>query len=183
VTFPVRVESAGGRYHYRDDWECADTQVATFAFDGNKSFIWEGRSCNGFRTEGLSRGITFHGEQGSVLVNDNAYTVFDQKNKAIRKVEDVAEQSTIDTTGPGDRLDTYHLVNFLDCVRSRRTPNDDIEEGHRSVTLCHLANIAYRVGRTIRCDPSNGHVLDDAAAQALWSRTYEPGWEPEGFKG
>ena len=182
VTFPTRVDSAGGRYHYKDDWECADTQVATFEFEGNKSFIWEGRSCNGFRTEGLSRGITFHGETGSVLVDDNGYTVYDQKHKVVTKVDDVAEQSTVNTTGPGDRLDSYHLVNFLDCVRSRKTPNADIEEGHRSVVLCHLANVAYRVGHTLRCDPTNGHVLDDAKAQALWSRTYEPGWEPEGFK-
>jgi predicted dehydrogenase len=183
VTFPTRVESAGGRYHYKDDWECADTQVATFEFDGDKSFIWEGRSCNGFRTEGLSRGVTFHGEAGSVLVNDNGYTVYDQKMKVVSEVKDVAEQSTVDTTGPGDRLDRGHLVNFIDCMRSRKAPNAEIEEGHRSVVLCHLANIAYRVGHTLRCDPANGHILDDPQAGALWGRTYEPGWEPEGFKG
>ena len=182
VTFPVRVDSAGGRYHYKDDWECADTQVATFEFEGSNSIIWEGRSCNGFRTEGLERGVTFHGEQGSVLVDDNGYTVYDRKNKVVTKVDDVAEQSTTNTTGPGDRLDTYHLVNFLDCMRSRKPPNADIEEGHRSVTLCHLANIAYRVGHTIRCNPANGHILDDTQAQSLWSRSYEPGWEPEGLK-
>ena len=116
-----------------------------------------------------------------MLVDDNAYTVFDQKHKVVKKVEDVAEQSTVDITGPGDRLDSYHLVNFLDSVRSRKTPNADIEQGHRSVLLCHLANVAYRVGHTIRCDPADGHILDDKAAQALWGRTYEPGWEPEGF--
>ena len=146
VGYPVRVESAGGRYHYKDDWECADTQVATFEFEGDKSFIWEGRSCNGFRTEGLARGVTFHGENGSVLIDDHAYTVYDQKMKVVKKVEDKAEQSTIDTTGPGDRLDAFHLVNFIDCVRSRKTPNANIEEGQRSVMLCHLANVAYRVG-------------------------------------
>jgi hypothetical protein len=73
-------------------------------------------------------------------------------------------------------------VNFVDCVRSRKTPSASIDEGQRSVTLCHLANIAYRVGHTITCDPKTGHVVGDAAAQALWGRTYERGWEPEGFK-
>ena len=48
--------------------------------------------------------------------------------------------------------------------------------------LCHLANIAYRVGHTLRCDPKNGRIVD-AAAQTLWGRSYEKGWEPEGFKG
>ena len=68
-------------------------------------------------------------------------------------------------------------------MRSRKTPNANIEEGQRSVTLCHLANVAYRVGHTIRCDPKNGHVVNDTKAQALWGRTYEKRWEPEGFKG
>jgi predicted dehydrogenase len=182
LDFPARVESSGGRFHFKDDWESPDTQVASFEFDGGRQIIWEGRSCNGFRTEGQSRGITFHGEQGSVLIDDDAYTVFDQKMKVVRKVEDKAEQSTVDTTGPGDRLDSYHIANFLDCVRSRKAPNAEIEQGHRSVLLCHLANIAYRVGHTIHCDPKNGHILNDKAAQALWGRTYERGWEPEGYK-
>jgi predicted dehydrogenase len=180
VRFPVRVESAGGRYHFKDDWECADTQVATFEFEGNKSFVWEGRSCNGFRTEGLARGVTLHGERGSVLIDDHSYTVYDQKMAVVKKVEDTAEQSTIDTTGPGDRLDAFHQANFIECLRSRKAPNAGIGEGLPSVMLCHLANIAYRVGHTVRCDPTNGHILGDQAAQALWGRTYEPGWEPAG---
>jgi predicted dehydrogenase len=184
VTYPTRVDSSGGRYHFKDDWECADTQTATFEFEGNKSFVWEGRSCNGFLTEGLARGITFHGETGSVLVDDDSYTVFDLKGKQVKKVGGApAEQSTTNTTGPGDRLDVVHLVNFLDSIRSRKAPNADIEEGHRSVLLCHLANVSYRVGHTLRCDPKNGHIVDDAKAQALWGRTYEAGWEPEGAKG
>ena len=154
VTYPVRVESAGGRYHFKDDWECADTQVATFEFEGNKSFIWEGRSCNGFQTEGLSRGVTFHGENGSVLIDDHSYTVYDQKMKVVKKIDDKSEQSTIDTTGPGDRLDLFHLTNFVECMRSRKTPNANIGEAQSSVMLCHLANIAYRVGHTLRCDPT-----------------------------
>jgi predicted dehydrogenase len=180
LDFPARVDSTGGRYAFNDDWECPDTQVATFQFPDGRTFVWEGRSCNGFRTEGLARGVTFHGEGGSVLVDDNGYTVYDQKHAVVAKVADVAEQSTTNTTGPGDRLDTYHLVNFLDCVRSRQVPTAEIEQGHRSVLLCHLANVSQRVGRTVHCEPANGHVRDDAAAQALWGRTYEPGWEPEG---
>jgi len=181
VTYPVRVESAGGRYHFKDDWECADTQVASFEFEGNKSFIWEGRSCNGFQTEGLSRGVTFHGENGSVLIDDHSYTVYDQKMKVVKKVEDKSEQSTIDTTGPGDRLDLFHQANFIECMRSRKTPNANIGEAQPSVQLCHLANIAYRVGHTLRCDPKTGRIVGDAAAEALWGRSYEKGWEPEGF--
>jgi len=43
--------------------------------------------------------------------------------------------------------------------------------------LCHLANIAQRTGRTLNCDPSNGHIVDDKDAMKLWEREYEKGWE------
>jgi hypothetical protein len=44
--------------------------------------------------------------------------------------------------------------------------------------LCHLGNIAHRTGDSLRCDPSNGHVLDNDTASQLWKRSYEAGWEP-----
>ena len=43
--------------------------------------------------------------------------------------------------------------------------------------MCHLANIAYRTGETLKCDPSNGKPTD-REAKKLWKRDYEPGWEP-----
>jgi hypothetical protein len=58
-------------------------------------------------------------------------------------------------------------------------PNADILEGHQTTLLCHLGNIAWRVGRTLNCDPKNGHIQNDAEAMKLWSREYRPGWEPK----
>jgi hypothetical protein len=76
-------------------------------------------------------------------------------------------------------LDQLHVKNFLDCVRNGQTPNSPITEGHKSVAMLHLGNIAWRVGRELNCDTTNGHILKDAHAAALWHRTYEPGWEPK----
>src|SRR6266550_1060184 len=47
VDFPTRVTSNGGRYHFADDWEFPDTQEATFEFEGGKTIVWQGQSCNG----------------------------------------------------------------------------------------------------------------------------------------
>jgi hypothetical protein len=44
--------------------------------------------------------------------------------------------------------------------------------------LCHLGNIAWRTGRTVHCDPANGHIQNDPEAAALWERQYRPGWKP-----
>jgi hypothetical protein len=56
--------------------------------------------------------------------------------------------------------------------------NSPIEEGHKSVAMLHLGNISQRVGRSLKCDPSDGHILGDDEAMKLWRRDYEPGWEP-----
>jgi len=47
VSYPTRVTSVGGRYHFADDWEFPDTQEACFEFPGGKILIWQGQSCNG----------------------------------------------------------------------------------------------------------------------------------------
>ncbi len=53
-----------------------------------------------------------------------------------------------------------------------------VNEGHKSVLLCHLTNIAQRTGETLHCDPTNGHLLNTINGSNLWKRSYEPGWEP-----
>jgi hypothetical protein len=43
-----------------------------------------------------------------------------------------------------------------------------------------LGNIAWRVGRDLKIDPKNGHIIGDKEAEKLWSREYAKGWEPVG---
>jgi hypothetical protein len=77
-------------------------------------------------------------------------------------------------------LDLYHFKNFVDAVRGDATLNAPITEGHKSVLLCHLGNIAQRVGRTLHCDAARGgKILNDREAQALWGREYQDGWKPK----
>ena len=52
-----------------------------------------------------------------------------------------------------------------------------IEEGHKSTLLPQLGNIAFPVGRALKCKPDNGHILNDKEAMKLWDRKYEKGWE------
>ncbi len=57
--------------------------------------------------------------------------------------------------------------------------NSEIEGGYKSTLLCHLGNIAHRTGHTLNCDPTNGRVLNDEAAMALWKREYAKEWTPQ----
>src|SRR2546422_1828346 len=83
VDYPTRVTSAGGRYHFDDDWEFTDTQEAGFEFEGQKTIVWQGFSCNGFPTQNRSRGTSIHGTAGSVVLDQDGYTVYDLQNKVV----------------------------------------------------------------------------------------------------
>jgi hypothetical protein len=94
------------------------------------------------------------------------------------KSADATSNVVITQKGPGFDLDKDHFANFLECMESGKAPNSAYDECCKSVLLCHLANISYRVGRSLACNPSNGLILNDKKAMRLWSRDYEKGWKP-----
>jgi predicted dehydrogenase len=69
-----------------------------------------------------------------------------------------------------------HHRNFLDCIKSRKAPICDVEIGHRSATICHLGNIACRLGRKLTWDPAKETFVGDEAAVAELSRAYRAPW-------
>jgi predicted dehydrogenase len=83
--------------------------------------------------------------------------------------------------GPSRRAPEDHFANFIDCVRSRKKEklNAPVEEGHISCTLIHLANVSYRLGRTLNFDPATEQVIGDKEADRLLrddDRGYRPGF-------
>jgi predicted dehydrogenase len=165
VDYPVRVTSGGGKYRWDDDQETPDTHTATFDF-GEKSITWEGRSWHPYGFEGSQFGISFYGDNGTLVIDGGAYRILDMKGK------EVAKES-------GSGGDSFHFQNFIQSVRSGSRPNADVEDGHKSTLLCHLGNIAFRTNRTLKCDPKNGRILGDKEAMGLWGREYRKGWEPK----
>ncbi|WP_394337283.1 Gfo/Idh/MocA family protein [Chitinophaga flava] len=178
VEYPSRVTSAGGRYRYQDDWETPDTQVITLEFPNNTSMTWEGRSCNGRTVEGNSVGVIFYGEKGSLVIDGNAYTIYDLENKVVKEVKNQVIIDPRNLMNPAETLDALHIQNFFEGIRKGSPLNADILGGYQSTLLCQLGNIALRTGNALHIDTSNGHILNDAAAQQYWKREYQPGWEP-----
>ncbi len=178
VDYPLRVTSAGGRYHFDDDWEFPDTQVASFDFEGGKTITWDGRSCNGRLVEGRGRGVAVHGTDGTVVIDRSGWVAYDNDNNEIKRVVRTEAEAALDTSGEGDLTD-LHIANLLAAIRGEGTLNAPIDEGCKSILLCHLGNIAHRTGRAIHCDPATGRILDDDEAMKFWAREYEPGWEPK----
>ncbi len=179
VDFPTKVTSSGGRYAFNDDWQTPDTQVASFEFGDKKAISWESRSCNVFPVEGAGRGFIIYGEKGT-LVNDGGgdYKIFDADNKLVKEIKSNTKADSTNTVSSTGNLDFFHFQNFVGSIRGEATLNAPISEAHKSVLLCHLANIAQRTGTTLHCDTANGHILHNQEAMQLWKRTYEKGWEP-----
>jgi predicted dehydrogenase len=71
--------------------------------------------------------------------------------------------------GPSRHAPENHFANFIDCVRSRKKEDltAPVEEGHISATLVHLANVSYRLGRTLNFDPATEQVIGDEQANRL----------------
>jgi predicted dehydrogenase len=177
VEHPVRVTSTGGRYHFNDDWEFPDTQEAAFEFAGGKTLIWQGQSCNGLTTFGRSRGTAILGTTGSVVMDRDGYVVYDLHDKIVKQSLATQAGDALNVSADDD-MTGQHIANFVDAVRTGAPLKQPIEEGAKSVLLCHLGNIAQWTGRALRIDPATGHIQGDEAAMAFWQREYAPGWAP-----
>ncbi|HOK77560.1 MAG TPA: Gfo/Idh/MocA family oxidoreductase [Verrucomicrobiota bacterium] len=154
------VTTVGGKFVFSDARETPDTAAVTFECPG---YVWtyELRHGNGKDPWGeMDHGIEFYGTKASLRINRRGYTVFleDARSEPL-KVQDRGQ-------------DTQHKRNWLECIRSRKRPNADVELGHLGSIPGHLGNIAYRVGRRIVWDGQNETIPNDPDATALLGRTY-----------
>jgi len=179
VDYPTKVSSAGGRYHYQDDWETPDTQIINLEFENKSLITWEGRSCNGLNVEGSSVGVIFYGEEGAIKIDGgNNYSILDRQNKVVKEVKYDRPVDPRNLSDPTHELDSIHIQNMFDAIRKGTPLAADIYGGQTSTLLVQLGNIAQRVGQSLDIDTKTGHILNNPEAQQYWSREYEPGWEP-----
>jgi predicted dehydrogenase len=118
------------------------------------------------RLPNFPNGVKFIGDRGWLYVNRGS---IDAEPKSILQ----------EKIGPDEThlyVSTDHYRNFIDCVISRQTPAAPVEEAHRSVTICHLANIAMRLKCRLRWDPDTEQVLDNDEAARMLSRPMRAPW-------
>ena len=115
------------------------------------------------------QGITFEGEDGKSIFVKRGKIEMNPKELVREKIQD-------------DEIRVYkstnHVGNFLDCIESGEVTAAPIEASHRSISICHLANIALRLGReSLEWDPKKERVLNDEAANKMLSRPLRGGWK------
>ena len=123
-------------------------------------------------------GAVFVGEKGKLEINRNKVTSNPPEiAQKLLEAVDVAEEERKWSDALALWQARHHLQNWLDCIKTREKPVADVEIGHRSVTVCHLANIARAVGRPLRWDPVAEKFVGDTAADALLVRERRKGFE------
>lgn len=120
----------------------------------------------------LMGGAIFHGDKGSIEIRRNA---FDADPPELAKDAPEVQKREM-WEGPGWQA-KYHIGNWLDCIKTRELPKADVEIGHRSVSVCHLGNIAREVGRKLHWDPEKEVFKDDAEANTYLDRPRRKGYE------
>lgn len=123
-------------------------------------------------------GAVFICEKGKLEINRNKFTSNPPEiAEQLRKELDVTEEERKWSDDLALWQARWHLQNWLDCIKSRQLPVADVEIGHRSVSVCHLANIVRELQRPLRWDPAKELFVNDPEADKLLSRERRKGFE------
>jgi predicted dehydrogenase len=168
---PTAVSGLGGRFAMKDGGETPDVQEVLYSFPGCV-VTWTARELNkGERTDD----IEFHGTKGTLAISRSGFKVVPDPSNNDKTAKPAAALEE-----KGAELDRAHIANFLECVKSRARPNADVEEGHLSATMCHLGNIATRLGRSLQWDAERELCVGDAEANRRLSKSYRKPWSLAG---
>ena len=192
--WPKSAYSSGGKYVYDDDQETPNTQLASFDYGGReivfevRGLLTGGEGSPALRRRGgpgqatpppspspaaapampmnVMVGNLFYGSEGWAASSDMGFQAF--KGESSELIMDERPER-----GPGADGTSLHMSNFLAACRSRnyKDLHDEVGNAYLSASLCHLANISYRVGRKLTLQPGP-RFANDADANRLITREY-----------
>jgi len=181
---PEAVTAFGGRYELKDGGQTPDVQEALFRFPGCL-VSWTGREINGVeairpappvRTQPPRPLIEFHGTKGNMVLTREGFDVSPEVWTGDGQDGKTAAMRPLRANGSSARQSENHVRNFLDCVKSRKRPNADVEEGYRtnrdvpSRQHCHPSGARVAMGSGEGRDhrgPGSESVLVQGVPQAV----------------
>jgi predicted dehydrogenase len=173
VKYPVKVSAIGGHFMFDDDQETPNTLAATYEFEdqGKKKIAtFEVRHWITNQEAGIDEGERASGSVGTVFYGSKGYlTIWDEDHGRYQSFLGRGHEP-----GPSGHDVGNNWANFIEAVRTRKRDdlNAPIEEGAISTTLVHLANISYRLGRTLDFEAASYSVRGDEEANRMFRRKY-----------
>ena len=171
---PEVTHCSGGRYVTHDCGDAYDTQQVLWQYP-NFTMTWMLQLCNsyGFDLQGPNNnigrrlGIYFHGVDGTLYANYGSHKVVPEGDR----MKDPQPPEPSIPPSPG------HEREWLDSIRSRKQPSCNVSYHYKLDAAIGLANIAYRLGRSIRFDPKTEKIVGDPEAARLARPEYRAPWK------
>ncbi|MFP6602484.1 MAG: hypothetical protein VB862_08145, partial [Pirellulaceae bacterium] len=170
LTVPTKISALGGKWYFDDMQQWPDTYQINYQYSGEpgkagKILTYEMRIWTPYNYYDEGEGAVIYGDQGYMVLGNRRWRAFGAKNKLVKE-------------GSGNNDGVSHIRNFLDCVKTRRKPNADLETvGHPTSLLCHGGNVAWKLGRQVELDPVTELFVDDEEANRLRTRPeYRKPW-------
>ena len=200
VKGPTLVQCGGGRFALEDDGETPDTQDAVWTFPGF-TMTMAIREANAMRGDPATRGQLYQGTKGNLVLSGAYEVIPEMKIDPVNDIPrfmghpiggpvytDVKPEPWIQPSKGGVTSDARYGTggedtmamnerNWIDCIRSRKRPLCEVEDGHRVAVTCNLANMSMRLGRAIHWDPEKDAVVGDKEAAAMCFRPYRAPWD------
>ncbi|MGH9723323.1 MAG: Gfo/Idh/MocA family protein, partial [Bryobacteraceae bacterium] len=202
VSAPHTISASGGLYVVKDGRETPDFVSVTYEYDG---FIatYEGSNLNSYGMGGRTpahryynsrgewdqpNGMAFYGTEAVLVAERIGWEIFPEPDTATmgrRRSEGEAPPVPARKRSPNNKRmwenvaepTKAHAANFIESLRSRKTPNADIEIGHRGTSVALLGNIAMRTGKKLRWDAKKEEFTGAADASAMLTRNLRKPWD------
>lgn len=195
---PKTVTSHGGRWFLKDNGETPDTQNAMIEYEKFPAIV-QFREAAGGGGESSMGSLVFIGTKGTMKLGRDGFEILPDKKESPQNIfaaiiggHPVGGPQTLDEpkglkwcnamsdkSGNATQQYSLHAQNFIDCIKSRKTPHSDLESSHWVSTTCHLANISLKTARKLTWGAAENDILDDKEASAMLERTYREPWAKE----
>lgn len=183
-TAPKAITAHGGKYLVKDDRDIPDTMEVIFEFESGAMINFSIHEASG--GGGIHGGeVELSGAKGILVADQNGYKVTPSRRGQFQTWDKLVEPKEGKVEGKAKHGDlgisensTANLVrDFLDCVKSKEEPLCPLEEGHRSTSFAHLANIALEVGGRIEWDAEKEKITNNEKANNLLQYEYRKPWK------
>lgn len=173
---PVAISAHGNRLLVGDDRNIPDTMEVTFEFASGVLAVFSiHEACGGTITSAGE--IEILGTEAGLTVGKETYSVTPSTAGQFQKKKSAAAKETKNLPEPQKDYTAPLIRNFLDCVKSRQKVWCDLEEGHRSTSFAHLANIALELKTRLLWDADKEKFIDNAKADQRLHYNYRSPWK------
>ena len=187
---PQAVTALGGKYSVEDNREIPDTLEVLWQYEGGTLVVFSQYNCNAAAGNAKNSLVEFRGTHGTLYIMGSSYEIVPESireepvparsplhREENRRASRASRKAMEGKVVKGSVEDADHSRNFLDCVKSRKPCNCDIETGHRSTSATLIGNLALKTRSYLEWDGKAERFTNNEAANKLLSYKYRSPWK------